>query len=228
MALYSGAVIVGVLALAGLLAGWIAPYGESELNLAETRLGPSLDHLMGTDELGRDVFSRVLYGIRLDLGFRPRNHVCAAGCRSDPGSIGGIFRRMADTLVNRGRRHRHGIPISRRSDGHRRDHRARARGHIHRRAASGLGTLRQAREGGDARDSRTAIHPCGEGSWILQLTDPEPACSAEPHAFSTGLLRRRYRPQTCCCWPECRFSASESSPPRPSWVSSLPTDRRSC
>lgn len=56
------AVIVGAV-----FAPWIAPYNPTALNLKEVLLPPSLSHLMGTDNFGRDIFSRVLYGGRLDL-----------------------------------------------------------------------------------------------------------------------------------------------------------------
>jgi ABC-type dipeptide/oligopeptide/nickel transport system permease subunit len=60
-----GASIVLVLLFAGLLAPLLAPYDPYAQNLAITFHPPSLAHLFGTDEYGRDMFSRVLYGARL-------------------------------------------------------------------------------------------------------------------------------------------------------------------
>ena len=60
-----GASIVLVLFLAGLLAPLLAPYNPYAQNLAITFTPPGLAHLFGTDEYGRDMFSRVLYGARL-------------------------------------------------------------------------------------------------------------------------------------------------------------------
>ena len=60
-----GASIVLVLLLAGLLAPLLAPYDPYAQNLAITFHPPGLAHLFGTDEYGRDMFSRVLYGARL-------------------------------------------------------------------------------------------------------------------------------------------------------------------
>jgi glutathione transport system permease protein len=60
-----GASIVLVLFCAGLLAPLLAPYDPYAQNLALTFHAPSLSHLFGTDEYGRDMFSRVLYGARL-------------------------------------------------------------------------------------------------------------------------------------------------------------------
>jgi peptide/nickel transport system permease protein len=63
-----GAGILVVLFLAGLLAPLIAPYGQNQLDLANIFSSPSGSHLFGTDGTGRDVFSRTLYALRLDLG----------------------------------------------------------------------------------------------------------------------------------------------------------------
>ncbi|MGZ4289581.1 MAG: ABC transporter permease [Gaiellaceae bacterium] len=63
-----GAAILAVLFLAGLLAPLIAPYSQNQLDFTHIYSPPSLSHLMGTDGAGRDVFSRTLYALRLDLG----------------------------------------------------------------------------------------------------------------------------------------------------------------
>jgi len=67
----AGAGVLVVLALAALLAPVIAPYDPTPVLtgsvLARARQGPSWHHLFGTDQLGRDQFSRVLYGLRVSL-----------------------------------------------------------------------------------------------------------------------------------------------------------------
>jgi peptide/nickel transport system permease protein len=45
----------------------IAPYGQNSLDISAILASPSARHLMGTDDVGRDVFSRTLYGLRVDL-----------------------------------------------------------------------------------------------------------------------------------------------------------------
>lgn len=62
-----GGTIVLVLLLAALLAPVIAPYGPNDLDFLHSLSPPSASHLMGTDDTGRDVFSRTLYGLRVDL-----------------------------------------------------------------------------------------------------------------------------------------------------------------
>ncbi|WP_176086451.1 ABC transporter permease [Martelella sp. HB161492] len=63
-----GMAIVLVILIAGLLAPVIAPYDPYALNPADRMLPPSLTHLFGTGTFGEDIFSRVLYGARIDLG----------------------------------------------------------------------------------------------------------------------------------------------------------------
>jgi peptide/nickel transport system permease protein len=60
-------IILVIMILCALFAKWVAPYGYDQQNLNETFLYPSLKHLFGTDNLGRDIFSRVIYGSRISL-----------------------------------------------------------------------------------------------------------------------------------------------------------------
>jgi peptide/nickel transport system permease protein len=66
LAMASLAVLV-LITLATVFAGLIAPYGFSEQHLDATLRGPGAHHLLGTDTLGRDEFSRLLYGGRISL-----------------------------------------------------------------------------------------------------------------------------------------------------------------
>jgi peptide/nickel transport system permease protein len=62
-----GAVCIAIFVAAAVLAPVIAPYDPTVGVLAEGKQGPTMAHLMGTDLLGRDEFSRVLYGARISL-----------------------------------------------------------------------------------------------------------------------------------------------------------------
>ncbi|MCD0450505.1 ABC transporter permease [Actinocorallia sp. API 0066] len=62
-----GVVLIGVIVLLGVLAPLLAPFSPQEQIEGANLLGPSGTHPFGTDEVNRDVFSRVLYGIRIDL-----------------------------------------------------------------------------------------------------------------------------------------------------------------
>ena len=63
----AGAAVIFAWALAALLAPWITPYRPDVVNVAGRLAAPSAAHWLGTDELGRDVLSRVIYGARTSL-----------------------------------------------------------------------------------------------------------------------------------------------------------------
>lgn len=63
----AGIIIIFSFIIIAILAPHIAPYDPERLNLPEQFQSPSREHLFGTDEMGRDIFSRVLYGARIDL-----------------------------------------------------------------------------------------------------------------------------------------------------------------
>jgi len=62
-----GLVLLGILLFVAVFAPIIAPYDPIKVNISDTLEPPSLTHLLGTDDLGRDVFSRVLWGSRISL-----------------------------------------------------------------------------------------------------------------------------------------------------------------
>ncbi len=62
-----GLFLVVSLLLAGLLAPWLPLDDPTEINLPERLLSPSTEHLLGTDHLGRDTFSRIIHGARMTL-----------------------------------------------------------------------------------------------------------------------------------------------------------------
>lgn len=62
-----GAVILLLVVLAALLAPWLAPYPADAQNLDHIRVAPNSQFLLGTDSLGRDLLSRLLYGARIAL-----------------------------------------------------------------------------------------------------------------------------------------------------------------
>jgi peptide/nickel transport system permease protein len=66
--LWAGAVIVVALVAAALGAPWLAPYSPTHIFPGREMEPPSARFLLGTDEVGRDIMSRVLYGARVSLG----------------------------------------------------------------------------------------------------------------------------------------------------------------
>lgn len=99
--LHAGLAIVALFAVIAVFAPLIAPYSPTEQNLAQAFQPPSLRHPMGTDSLGRDVFSRVVYGTRIDLqiGFITTYVPFVVGIVL--GALAGYFGRWVDTLIMR-------------------------------------------------------------------------------------------------------------------------------
>ncbi len=62
-----GAIITLILLLTGIFAGALAPYGMNETHTSEALAAPSARYLLGTDNLGRDLLSRVIYGARISV-----------------------------------------------------------------------------------------------------------------------------------------------------------------
>jgi len=96
----AGCVLAAVI-LGALGADWLAPYPFDEMHIADRLHGPSLAYLAGTDEYGRDVLSRTLYGARLSLflGFVATAIGLAAGVPL--GLLAGYRRGLADELLMR-------------------------------------------------------------------------------------------------------------------------------
>lgn len=66
-AILFGAIILLVVILAAILAPWIAPYAPNKLSIVNKLKGPSMAHIFGTDEFGRDIFSRAIFAGRVSL-----------------------------------------------------------------------------------------------------------------------------------------------------------------
>lgn len=63
----ASAVFIMIVLLSGFAVPWISPYGSGELREDNLLAGPSWNHPMGTDALGRDLLTRVLYGARVSM-----------------------------------------------------------------------------------------------------------------------------------------------------------------
>jgi peptide/nickel transport system permease protein len=94
-----GATLVVLFALSAALAPWIAPYDPNALDVPARLQGPSLAHLLGTDNLGRDVLSRVLYGGRIALGVALTAVVLSLVAGVLLGLIAGYGPRWLDNLL---------------------------------------------------------------------------------------------------------------------------------
>lgn len=100
LAFWGFVIIASVLALA-LLAPLLSPYDPDAIDVKSILLSPSAAHLMGTDSLGRDVFSRMLYGARISLlvGFVAVGIATVIGVIL--GAISGYYRGWVDVVIMR-------------------------------------------------------------------------------------------------------------------------------
>lgn len=96
-----GAGLVGAVALAGILAGVLAPYKPNTQNLLEAFQAPSGSHLFGTDQYGRDIFSRSLYAIRVDLVFGLVTTFVPMVLGMALGAIAGYYRGWRESVIMR-------------------------------------------------------------------------------------------------------------------------------
>jgi peptide/nickel transport system permease protein len=102
-----GLFLVLLIALAGAGADWVAPYNPTANDFEAMTLGPSWAHLFGTDQFGRDIFSRIVFGARTALlvGFVSATVGGALGLVLGVGSayFGGkidlIFQRVLDVMM---------------------------------------------------------------------------------------------------------------------------------
>lgn len=93
-----------LIALAAVFAPWVAPYPYDIQNLSATNRAPSIAHWLGTDEFGRDVLSRIIYGARTSLTVALTaicGSVTAGMCLgAAAGYFGGLFDRLVTAVVD--------------------------------------------------------------------------------------------------------------------------------
>jgi peptide/nickel transport system permease protein len=98
---FTGAVIAAVFVLAALAAPLIAPYDPARADFSHALAPPGVDHWLGTDDLGRDQLSRVIYGARASMQVGVLAVALAFVAGVPLGLIAGYYGRFADSLVSR-------------------------------------------------------------------------------------------------------------------------------
>jgi peptide/nickel transport system permease protein len=91
-------VALAAIVLASISAPLLAPYDPAEVNLKQRLAAPSTEHLLGTDGLGRDLFSRILYGIRVSLLVSVGGTVVAGAIGLVLGAISGYYGGLFDQI----------------------------------------------------------------------------------------------------------------------------------
>jgi peptide/nickel transport system permease protein len=96
-----GAVILVLLVLVALFAPLLAPYDPLKVNMRQGLLPPNAEYLMGTDEMGRDVLSRLLFGARISLQIGFISLAIAGSAGIVLGVIAGYYGGWIDNVVSR-------------------------------------------------------------------------------------------------------------------------------
>ncbi|MSQ42640.1 MAG: ABC transporter permease [Chloroflexi bacterium] len=96
-----GMVILLILASVSILATWISPYSPIKTSLVEMLDRPSTAHPMGTDELGRDLFTRILHGGRVSLAVGFLAVALAVSIGSTVGAVAGFYGGWVDNVLMR-------------------------------------------------------------------------------------------------------------------------------
>ena len=94
-----GLSVIIVLVSLAVLGEWIAPYDWRAQDIVGRFGGPSPQHLLGTDELGRDILSRILYGARFSLSIGAAAVGLSFGIGATAGVLAGFYRRLDGPLM---------------------------------------------------------------------------------------------------------------------------------
>ncbi|MDP1509812.1 ABC transporter permease [Paenibacillus sp. CMAA1739] len=100
MALVGLGIIIFFVIIA-LIAPWIAPFDYKEQNLVSRLQSPSVEHWFGTDDLGRDLLTRTLYGARISLWVGLLSVIGSMIVGTALGLIAGFYGKWADMIISR-------------------------------------------------------------------------------------------------------------------------------
>ena len=96
----AGVVMVAIFVLCAIFAPWLAPYDPAYINLPARLVGPTAAHWFGTDELGRDILSRVIYGARISMLVSVSVVTASLALGLIVGCIAGYYGGRVDRFVN--------------------------------------------------------------------------------------------------------------------------------
>ena len=97
----AGFFIILLLVFCALFPSLIAPYSYETMSTGPSFANPSAEHLFGTDEFGRDIFSRVIYGTRTSLAIGLLSVLIACVLGTILGCISGYYGNLTDNLIMR-------------------------------------------------------------------------------------------------------------------------------
>ncbi|WMJ87502.1 ABC transporter permease [Anaerocolumna sp. MB42-C2] len=100
LAVFSAAVIILITVMA-IFAPLLAPYDPAKQDLINRLSGPSLEHILGTDDFGRDIFSRMIYGARVSLSIGLFPTLVSMAIGTVFGLMAGYFGKKVDFVIMR-------------------------------------------------------------------------------------------------------------------------------
>ena len=96
-----GLVVLSLYAILAIVAPWVTPYDPIEQNLVASLQTPSAEHWLGTDQLGRDVLTRILYGTRISLLIGVAAVAFGMLIGVPLGVVSGYYGRSTDMIIQR-------------------------------------------------------------------------------------------------------------------------------
>jgi oligopeptide transport system permease protein len=100
-AAFASLIFLGLVAILAILAPWVTSFPYEEQNIAARLQGPDFTHWMGTDSLGRDLFSRILFGARMSLAVGLFTALFALVLGTFVGAVSGYFGGWIDAITMR-------------------------------------------------------------------------------------------------------------------------------
>lgn len=98
---YAAFIVMSLIILGALFAPFMSPYSKDKIDLTSQYLSPSLDHPFGTDDLGRDIFVRVMHGGRITLAVGFLAMVVALVIGVTAGGVAGYYGGWVDNVIMR-------------------------------------------------------------------------------------------------------------------------------
>ncbi|HSF18984.1 MAG TPA: ABC transporter permease [Vicinamibacteria bacterium] len=95
------AAVIFVFGITAIFAPWLSPYGPLEQDLENNYAGPSPSHLLGTDDLGRDILSRLIYGSRVSLFIALSSVGLGLVVGTMLGLVAAYYRGVVDSIIMR-------------------------------------------------------------------------------------------------------------------------------
>jgi peptide/nickel transport system permease protein len=96
-----GIILTGIMLLVVVIGMFWTPYDPTKMNASQKLQGMSFSHILGTDNKGRDIFSRVMYGSRITLAIACGTMIIGAGLGTLLGAITGYFGGFLDEVFMR-------------------------------------------------------------------------------------------------------------------------------